>query len=265
MEQITKDAISTRRMWRNYALGWAVYMLVLTMAQQVDNIGLHRFNWHVLTITVSSVAPQALILALHWPLSGWFERKRVPVPLICLIHVAGALAFTALCYGPVMMSMPNKSMAYNIWPLFYFIMGYGVVAALFYMVRANAARQRQAAAIQQAHSLLITTELNALRNKLNPHFFPLALNEIAYLKADSKYTAIAARDQTFLVRIGISELEARLDPTRFIRVHRSALVNLDFVDSMKADDQSQLIIQMRDGATLTASREASKILREMAI
>jgi two-component system LytT family response regulator len=95
--------------------------------------------------------------------------------------------------------------------------------------------------------------------------FPLSLNEIEYLKADSKYTAIAARGQTFLVRIGISELEAQLDPARFIRIHRSALVNLDFVDSMRADDQSQLVIQMRDGVVLTASREASKVLREMAI
>jgi len=95
--------------------------------------------------------------------------------------------------------------------------------------------------------------------------FPLALHEIAYLKADAKYTAIAARGQTFLVRIGISELEAQLDPARFIRIHRSALVNLDFVESMKADDQSQLLIQMRDGTSLTASREASKVLREMAI
>jgi two-component system LytT family response regulator len=95
--------------------------------------------------------------------------------------------------------------------------------------------------------------------------FPLSVNEIAYLKADAKYTAIAARGQTFLVRIGISELEAQLDPGRFIRIHRSALVNLDFVDSMRADDQSQLEITMRDGTVLTASREASKILREMAI
>jgi two-component system LytT family response regulator len=95
--------------------------------------------------------------------------------------------------------------------------------------------------------------------------FPLSLNEIEYLKADSKYTAIAARGQTFLVRIGISELEAQLDPARFIRIHRSALVNLDFVDSMKADEQSQLLIQMRDGTSLMASREASKVLREMAI
>ena len=95
--------------------------------------------------------------------------------------------------------------------------------------------------------------------------FPLVLDEIAYLKADSKYTAIVARGRTFLVRIGISELEARLDPKRFVRIHRSALVNLDFVESMKADEQSLLELEMRDGTRLTASREASRMLRELAI
>ncbi|WP_020653978.1 LytR/AlgR family response regulator transcription factor [Massilia niastensis] len=95
--------------------------------------------------------------------------------------------------------------------------------------------------------------------------FPLAVGDIEYMKADSKYTVIAARGQSFLVRIGISELEVQLDPAHFIRVHRSALVNLDFVDSMRADDQSQLQIRMRDGSVVTASREASKLLRDMAI
>jgi len=95
--------------------------------------------------------------------------------------------------------------------------------------------------------------------------FPLAVSEIEYMKADSKYTVIVARGQHFLVRIGISELETQLDPQRFIRVHRSALVNLDFVESMRADEQSQLQIFMRDGACIGANREASKLLREMAI
>ena len=94
--------------------------------------------------------------------------------------------------------------------------------------------------------------------------FPLAAGEIEYMKADSKYTVIVARGQHFLVRIGISELESQLDPQRFIRVHRSALVNLDFVESMRADDQSQLQIFMRDGSCIGANREASKLLREMA-
>jgi len=95
--------------------------------------------------------------------------------------------------------------------------------------------------------------------------FPLAAGEIEYMKADSKYTVIVARGQHFLVRIGISELESQLDPQRFIRVHRSALVNLDFVESMRADDQSQLQIFMRDGSCIGANREASKLLREMTI
>ncbi|MGG7607228.1 LytR/AlgR family response regulator transcription factor [Massilia sp. BKSP1R2A-1] len=95
--------------------------------------------------------------------------------------------------------------------------------------------------------------------------FPLATSEIEYMKADSKYTVIVARGQTFLVRIGISELEAQLDPARFVRIHRSTLVNLDFVESMRADEQSQLQIHMRDGTVLGANRDASKILRDMAI
>lgn len=95
--------------------------------------------------------------------------------------------------------------------------------------------------------------------------FPLAAADIEYMKADSKYTVIVARGQHFLVRIGISELEAQLDPARFIRVHRSALVNLDFVESMRADDQSQLQIFMRDGTSIGANRDASKLLRDMAI
>jgi two-component system LytT family response regulator len=95
--------------------------------------------------------------------------------------------------------------------------------------------------------------------------FPLAAAEIEYMKADAKYTAIVARGKTFLVRIGISELEARLDPARFVRIHRSALVNLDFVESMQADDQSQLQLMMKDGSVLVASRDGSKMLRDMSI
>lgn len=95
--------------------------------------------------------------------------------------------------------------------------------------------------------------------------FPLALAEIEYLKADTKYTLIAARGTTYLVRIPISELECKLDPARFMRIHRSAIINLDFVESMKPDDQSQLSVHMRDGTVLVANREASRALRDSSI
>jgi two-component system, LytTR family, response regulator len=95
--------------------------------------------------------------------------------------------------------------------------------------------------------------------------FPIALTEIEYLKSDSKYTMVAARGSTFYVRLPLSELEPRLDAKRFLRVHRNAIVNLDFVVSMKPDEQSQLEIHMRDGSKLLANRDASKLLRDMSI
>jgi two-component system LytT family response regulator len=76
---------------------------------------------------------------------------------------------------------------------------------------------------------------------------------------------IAARGSTYLVRIPISDLEARLDAGKFMRIHRSAIINLDFAESMRPDDQSQLEVQMRDGTRLTANREASKQLRDWSI
>ncbi|MCD2514897.1 LytTR family DNA-binding domain-containing protein [Massilia sp. G4R7] len=125
------------------------------------------------------------------------------------------------------------------------------------------ARETVESALTQAAQAPARLERILVRDR--GRIFPLSIGEIEYMKADSKYTVIAARGQSFLVRIGISELEAQLDPARFVRIHRSALVNLDFVESMRADEQSQLQIHMRDGTVLGANRDASKVLRDMAI
>jgi two-component system, LytTR family, response regulator len=95
--------------------------------------------------------------------------------------------------------------------------------------------------------------------------FPLPTAEIEYLKSDSKYTLIAARGNNYFVRLALADIEPRLDPARFMRVHRNAIVNLDFVLAMKPDEQSQLEISMKDGSKLLANREASRLLRDMSI
>ncbi|WP_281910806.1 LytR/AlgR family response regulator transcription factor [Massilia varians] len=77
-----------------------------------------------------------------------------------------------------------------------------------------------------------------------------------------------AYDQYAVTAFELHAVDYLLKPftqARFVRIHRSALVNLDFVDSMRADEQSQLQIQMRDGTVLGANRDASKVLRDMAI
>lgn len=95
--------------------------------------------------------------------------------------------------------------------------------------------------------------------------FPLQVDAIEHLRSDNKYTALTSRGRSFLVRLPIASFEQRLDPVRFLKLQRGCIVNLDFVDSMTPDDNSQLVVQMRDGTRITASREVSKKLREQSI
>jgi len=90
---------------------------------------------------------------------------------------------------------------------------------------------------------------------------PLLVDQIEHFRSDTKYTAVTSRGHTYLVRLPISEFERRLDARRFLKVNRSCLVNLDFVETMAPGDGSQYVIRLRDGSSVTASREVSKHLR----
>jgi two-component system LytT family response regulator len=90
---------------------------------------------------------------------------------------------------------------------------------------------------------------------------PLLVEEIEYLRSDTKYTAITSRGRNYLVRLPIASFEKRLDARRFLKVNRSCLINLDYVETMTPDEGSQYVIRLRDGTSVTASREVSKQLR----
>lgn len=91
--------------------------------------------------------------------------------------------------------------------------------------------------------------------------FPLQVDAIEHLRSDTKYTAITSQGRSYLVRLPITSFERRLDAGRFLKVNRSCIVNLDFVEAMTPDESSQFVVQLRDGTRVTASREVSKQLR----
>jgi two-component system LytT family response regulator len=94
---------------------------------------------------------------------------------------------------------------------------------------------------------------------------PLQVDAIEYLQSDHKYTALVSRGRSYLVRLPIASFEQRLDPGRFLKLHRGCIVNLEFVEAMTPGDNSQLVVQLRDGTRVTASREVSKKLREQSL
>ena len=178
----THDDLPTARMWTIYACGWIAYLLLLGVALQLNGLREGRFEWHPIFQTIKSSSLQALFLALLWPLSGWLERRLWPAWAVCLLHLGSALAYGVLSYALMWLVFGfRQPLDWYLWPVLYAMMSYGVIAALFHMIRNNAARRRQAEAMRQAQALLVTAELNALRSKLNPHFLFNTLHSIIAL------------------------------------------------------------------------------------
>ena len=94
---------------------------------------------------------------------------------------------------------------------------------------------------------------------------PVPAADIERLEAADDYVEVHTRARSYLVYLTLNDFERRLDPERFIRVHRAHIVNLDFVKQLVPFDGSRMQVEMRDGTKILASRTRSKELRQLAV
>ena len=64
---------------------------------------------------------------------------------------------------------------------------------------------------------------------------PIALEDIVWIQSDDYCVKIHTADKTFTLRQSLKALEDKLAPFRFIRIHRSALLNLNYLDQVNFD------------------------------
>lgn len=91
---------------------------------------------------------------------------------------------------------------------------------------------------------------------------PVLTSEIVRIDAEAGGAEIVTRDGTYQLSATLAEMEEKLDPGDFVRVHRSHLVNLRQVTEIKPYDQRRLRLELVDGSAVVASRRGSGELRE---
>lgn len=78
--------------------------------------------------------------------------------------------------------------------------------------------------------------------------------DIRYFEAQDNYVAIHAGGEPHLIRESLASLESRLDPDRFVRIHRSIIVQIDQIGEIQPWAHGDAIVILRDGRRLTLSR-----------
>jgi len=84
--------------------------------------------------------------------------------------------------------------------------------------------------------------------------FFLRSEEIDWIESSGNYVCLHVGSETHLLRETMSSLEARLDPNSFIRIHRTAIVNVDRIKELQPLFHGEYEVVLRGGARLTLSR-----------
>ncbi len=90
----------------------------------------------------------------------------------------------------------------------------------------------------------------------------LETGEIDWIEAEGNYVSVHSAKKTHLLRETISSLEAQLDPRKFVRIHRSSIVRLDFIKELQPWFHGEYRVILHDGTQLTLSRNHRDKLQE---
>ncbi len=87
--------------------------------------------------------------------------------------------------------------------------------------------------------------------------------EIDWVEAAGNYAELHVAGKAYLIRQTLAGLEARLDPQRFVRVHRSRIVNVDRVREIHAWEHGDFLILLEDGSKIRMSRRFKASLESL--
>jgi two-component system LytT family response regulator len=128
-------------------------------------------------------------------------------------------------------------------------------------VRSRLRPTSSAPAVERARIALEEGPVKRFFARSGDRIVPIPAEEIRRIQARGDYAEVHASGGEFLLRVTLAELAARLDPDRFRQVHRSHIVNLDAVRHLRRYDDRRLLVVLKDGTEIVASRAASEELR----
>jgi two-component system, LytTR family, response regulator len=94
---------------------------------------------------------------------------------------------------------------------------------------------------------------------------PIPLTSLERVQGADDYVTLCTPTKEYLVSLRLSDLEGHLRGANFMRIHRSHLINLEYVTSIEPYDAAHVQVVMKSGTRIVASRTGSKRLRDLVL
>jgi two-component system, LytTR family, response regulator len=91
----------------------------------------------------------------------------------------------------------------------------------------------------------------------------LDLDEVDWIEAAANYVKVNVGKDSYLLREAISRISEKLDPGRFVRIHRSTIVNISKIKELQPCDSGEYIAVLKNGKGLSCSRTYRNQLQQL--
>ena len=95
--------------------------------------------------------------------------------------------------------------------------------------------------------------------------FNLPVQDIVYMEASGDYTVITTHNDQFVSSSGIGKLEELMDPDTFIRVHRSTIININYLKEIERHFNGGMVVKMQSGKSFPVSRTYARLIRKKVV
>lgn len=252
----------------------------MTTRIDADRYNIDVSTWQIATNEFSSVFLSLLMLPFllkacdRWPLHADTWRRRLPLYFLGSVlwsacHVIGMDLIRALVYGMFGSSYdPGSWVAQAIYEYLKDIRTFFLIVAVGHMVEWFGRHIRGEASLLDVPDEGPPVEAvdrpeRFLVRKLGRDFL-VATADIEWVQSAGNYVNLRVRGRDYPLRSTLAALETRLDPTVFVKVHRSYLVQLAQVTSIEPLDAGDARLHMADGSVLPCSRRYRESLRAAA-
>jgi two-component system, LytTR family, response regulator len=218
---------------------------------------------------LGNVLPLAgLAAALHALLKAWIMPRSVPVQAAA--HAALALSFAVTWYaltivllaffsgmrGQGWIIVPFSGAAFT-WQSFQGLILYGLIAATCYAIRGG----REAATV----TIVNTAPLERYLVRDEDGMRPIDVGDIVTITGAQDYAEVGTTRGRHLVRMSLAEFEQRLNRTRFLRVHRSSIINFQHLARLEPAGGGRMLAHMTGGEVVSVSRRGAQLLRSLTV
>jgi two-component system, LytTR family, response regulator len=199
--------------------------------------------------TIERAQPDLVFLDVQMPGMNGFEvvenldTEKIPAVVFVTAHDAHALQ------------------AFEVHALDFLLKPFDETRFVKTLDRARGQLSKQDGAEINSHLMSLIEELRGERKyperlivKSGGRVFFVRSDEIDWVEASGNYVKLHTRNEAYLLRESMKNMEAKLDPKIFVRIHRSAIVNIDSIKELEPWFHGEYIVIMRDATRLTASR-----------